>query len=223
MKRMVLAGLGVLAMFAAVGSANAADMPRRAAPAPVYKAPAYAPYNWTGFYAGVNAGYGWGDSSFSGVGGTGGFDVDGGLIGGQLGYNWQMGRAVFGLETDLDWSNVKGSAACGVVNCETKNTWLGTTRGRIGYAFDRVMPYITGGAAYGNVKASSALGSADDTRFGWTLGAGAEFAIAGPWTAKVEYLYADLGDFTCNTCTATPPANVEYKTNIVRAGLNYRF
>jgi outer membrane immunogenic protein len=226
MKRLVLAGLGALAIVAAAGSANAADMPRRAAPAPapVYKAPPYQAYNWTGLYAGINGGYGFGNSNVSGFPGTGDFDVNGGMVGGTLGYNWQTGPVVFGLETDLDWSGMKGSAACGAFNCETKNTWLGTTRGRIGYAWDRFMPYITGGAAYGNVKASSLLGSTSDTNFGWTVGAGAEFALAGNWTAKLEYLYADLGDVDCGAaCTLTPPANVDFHTNIVRAGLNYRF
>jgi outer membrane immunogenic protein len=226
MKRLILAGVGALAIMAAAGSANAADMPRRAAPAPapVYKAPAYQTYNWTGFYAGINGGYGFGNSSVSGFPGTGDFDVNGGMVGGTLGYNWQTGPVVFGLETDLDWSGMKGSAACGAFSCETKNTWLGTTRGRIGYAWDRFLPYVTGGVAYGNVKAASALGSTSDTRVGWTVGAGAEFALAGNRTAKLEYLYADLGDFNCGgACTLTPPASVDFHTNIVRAGLNYRF
>ncbi|MGE0563139.1 MAG: outer membrane protein [Pseudolabrys sp.] len=224
MKRLVSAGVGALATFAVVGSALAADLPRRPAPAPVAKAPIYAPYNWTGLYVGLNGGYGWGTSSFSGATGTGDFNVNGGLLGGTLGYNWQVGHAVFGLETDLGWSGMKDSAACGAFTCETKNTWLGTTRGRIGYAWDRFMPYITGGVAYGNVKATTlGVGSASDTRFGWTVGAGVEVAVSGPWTAKLEYLYADLGDFNCGTCTATPPSNVDFTTNIVRAGLNYRF
>jgi opacity protein-like surface antigen len=77
---------------------------------------------------------------------------------------------------------------------------------------------------HGNLKASSLLGSTSDTRVGWTVGAGAEFALTGNWTAKLEYLYADLGDFDCGgACTLTPPANVDFHTNIVRAGLNYRF
>jgi outer membrane immunogenic protein len=210
-------------MIAAIGTANAADLPRR--PAMVAKAPVYMAYNWTGFYAGINGGGAWGRSNFEGLPTTGGFGVSGGLIGGTLGYNWQSGQAVFGIETDLDWSNIKGSSACGAFNCETRNRYLGTLRGRLGYAFDRFMPYITGGLAYGNIKASTTtFPGASETKAGWTLGAGAEFAVAGPWTAKVEYLYADLGRFDCSTgCTATPPQNVKFNTNIVRGGLNYRF
>ncbi|MBV9558649.1 MAG: porin family protein [Pseudolabrys sp.] len=224
MKSFVVAGLGVLSMLAVSGSANAADIARRQA-MPV-KAPAYVAYNWTGAYVGINAGGGWGRSNFEGVPGTGGsFDVRGAMVGGTLGYNWQTSNLVFGLETDIDWSNIRGSAACAGLVCQTRNDYLGTARGRIGYAFDRFLPYVTGGLAYGNVKKNvTGFPGSDDTKAGYALGAGVEFAIAGPWTAKVEYLYADLGKSDCGTaCTLTPPENVRFNTNIVRAGLNYRF
>ena len=101
---------------------------------------------------------------------------------------------MFGLEGDIDWSNIRGSAACGGLSCETRNNWLGTARGRLGYAADRFMPYVTGGAAFGDIKTSVAgVGDASTTKAGWTLGGGVEAAIAGPWTAKIEYLYVDLG------------------------------
>jgi outer membrane immunogenic protein len=223
MNRFVFAGVGALSMIAVMGSANAADIARRQA-MPT-KAPVYAAYNWTGAYVGINAGGGWGRSNFTGIPATGGFDVSGALVGGTAGYNWQMGHGVLGVETDLDWTNIRGNAPCGVATCETRNTWLGTTRGRIGYAFDRFMPYLTGGLAYGNIKAATTgFTGASDTKVGWTVGTGVEFALIGPWTAKVEYLYADLGKFDCGTsCTATPPQNVGFTTNLVRAGLNYRF
>ena len=107
-----------------------------------------------------------------------------------------MGQAVFGLEGDGDWSIIRGSTtggACIGTSCETKNSWLATTRGRIGYAFGRFMPYLTGGAAFGDIKATAAgIDSQTTTRAGWTGDGGHEAAIAGPWTAKVEYLYVDL-------------------------------
>src|SRR5690554_4792716 len=137
MKRVILAGLGALAMVSMMGAANAADMARRPQAMPV-KAPAYAPYNWTGFYVGINGGGGWGNSDWSGPTGTSGTNISGGLVGGTIGYNWQMNQLVFGLEADLDWSNIQGSintAPC-TSSCETRNSWLGTARGRIGYAFD---------------------------------------------------------------------------------------
>ena len=127
------------------------------------------------------------------------------------------------LQDRVDWSGVKGSSTCGVAgSCETKNDWLGTARGRIGYAFNRVMPYITGGLAVGNVKASSSLGSTDETRAGYAIGAGIEANIVGPWSAKLEYLYADLGKTNCSTCVAGG-TDVSFHENIVRAGINYRF
>jgi outer membrane immunogenic protein len=215
MKRFVLAGVVALA---AVTTASAADMGRRQA-MPT-KAPMYAaPYNWTGFYLGINGGGGWGRSEFTAPFPTGSFDTSGGLVGGTVGYNWQMGQLVFGLEGDIDWSGIKGSAVCVGTTCETRNDWLGTARGRIGYAFDRFLPYITGGAAFGNVKNTVAgIGSTDQSNVGWTIGGGLEASIAGPWRAKVEYLYVDLGD-----SGSVLGSTADFRSNVVRAGLNYRF
>ena len=224
MKRVVLAGLGALAMMTTMTTANAADLSRQ--PVMPAKAPAYvAPiYNWTGAYIGVNGGYGWGRSEWmSGGVSTGNFDVNGGVVGGTLGYNWQTGPWVVGLEGDIDWSNIKGDTACVGVVCETRNDWLGTARGRIGYAFGRVLPYVTGGLAVGDIKASTAGGSTTETNAGWTLGGGVEAAISGPWTAKVEYLYTDLGTGSCDASVCGTSTDVDFHTNLVRAGINYRF
>lgn len=219
MKRFVLAGIGALAVVTTMGAANAADMPRRAAmPA---KAPLYVQtYNWTGGYAGINGGAGWGRSDYSAPFASGSFKTSGGVVGGTLGYNYQMGQTVFGLEGDIDWSNNRGSATCGAgFSCETRNSWLGTARGRIGYAFDRFMPFVTGGLAVGDIKSSVAgVGSATSTKAGWTLGGGLEAALSGPWTAKVEYLYADLG-----RGSSILGSDTKFNTNLVRAGINYRF
>ena len=219
MKRLVLAGVSAIAVVTMMGAANAADMPRRHAmptKAPMYVSESY---NWTGVYAGINGGYSWGRANFSAPLSTGDINTKGGQVGGTLGYNYQVGQVVFGLETDLDWSDVKGSGACGGLTCESKNTWLGTTRGRIGYAFNRFMPFVSGGLAYGGVKNSATgLGDSTSTKAGYALGGGIEAAIAGPWTAKVEYLYTDLG----NT-SAPSGSDVSFKSNTVRAGLNYRF
>jgi outer membrane immunogenic protein len=215
MKSFVLATAGIVAMAAGVATASAADLPRRE-PLPAKAVPYVAPvYNWTGLYLGINGG-----GAFGGRSGYGG-NATGGLIGGTLGYNWQVGQGVFGLETDLDWASIKGSGTDVFGNSvDTKNNYLGTVRGRLGYAWDSVMLYVTGGLAYGNLKSTSALGDSSTTRAGWTLGGGLEFAVAGPWTAKVEYLYVDLGD------APTAPGVLNggrFSTNIVRAGLNYRF
>lgn len=219
MKRLVLASLGALALM--MGSANAADLPRRQAmpmKAPVYEAP----YNWTGFYIGINGGGGWGHSDWDAYGT--GFNTSGGLVGGTIGYNYQMGQVVFGLEGDGDWSNLRGSGSCGGISCETRNDWLATARGRIGYSFGRVLPYITGGGAFGDIKSSLAgVGSETTTRAGWTLGGGIEANIAGPWSAKLEYLYVDLGKAGCDALACGVATDVSSTNNIVRAGVNYRF
>ena len=225
MKRFLLASAGVLAMAGLIEAASAADMSR---PPPLAtKAPFMAPYyNWTGFYAGINGGYGWGTSNWSGLGSS--FDVNGGLFGGQLGYNWQFGQFVYGLEGDLDWTDLRGTASllnCGATSCRTKNDFLATVRGRVGYAADRWMPYLTGGLAVGNIRATvPGFAGIDQTNAGWTLGGGVEVALVGNWTAKAEYLYVDLGTAGCGAVCGLPAGNnVSLTTNIVRGGINYRF
>jgi outer membrane immunogenic protein len=223
MKRVLLSTVGVLALAAMVGSAAAADLQRRYEP-PLTKAPIYNPiYSWTGFYLGINGGGGFGRSTWDRADS---FNVSGGLVGGTVGYNWQYGQVVFGLEGDIDWTNIKGSTVTSCPGgCQTSNTWLATVRGRLGYAFDRFLPYITGGLAVGDIRASvPGFAGASTTNAGWTLGGGVEFAFLPNWTAKAEYLYVDLGKFDCGlSCGVTTPDNVSLRTNIVRGGINYRF
>jgi outer membrane immunogenic protein len=221
MKRAFLALVGLAAL---TGTAAAADLPPRPAPAPYYKAPVVAPvYNWTGFYIGINGGGGFGRSDWDS---TGGFNTSGGLVGGTIGYNYQAGQAVFGLEGDIDWANINGTTnnAC-PTGCKTSDDWISTIRGRLGYAADRFMPFVTGGAAFGDIKATSpGFAGATNTNAGWTIGGGLEFAVAQNWTIKAEYLYVDLGKFNCGlSCGAAVSDNVSFTTNLVRAGVNYRF
>jgi outer membrane immunogenic protein len=223
MKKLLLASVGLLAL--GVTAANAADIIRRSPPPPpVVVAP---PYNWTGFYIGINGGGGFGRSTISNAFGSTGQDVSGGLVGGTLGYNYQTGPWVFGLEDDGDWSGISGttnSAVCPTASCQINNDWLATVRGRVGYAYDRFLPYITGGAAFGDIKLTPAgFGGSTTDKAGWTLGGGIEAAISGPWTAKLEYLYVDLGDATCGAADCGVSTSTSFHTNIVRVGLNYRF
>ena len=216
MKKLLLASVGVLVL--GVAAASAADMPRRM---PVKAAPVYVPpaWSWTGPYVGINGGYGWGSSEFSTPFATGSFNTNGGVVGGTLGYNYQYGQVVLGVEGDIDWSGIKGSAACGGTTCSVSNDWLGTVRGRLGYSFDRIMPYVTGGLAVGNINTDIAgVGSADQTKAGWTAGGGVEFHISGPWTAKVEYLHVDLG-----SGGSVVGSNADFTTDLVRGGINYKF
>jgi len=221
----LFAGATLLAL-AAASPAFAADIPARMpskAPAMVQQA-----YNWSGWYIGINAGGVFGRSNWSNpVATTGDFNVSGALVGGTLGVNWQTGAWVVGLEGDGGWTNVKGSTttAC-PLGCDTKSNFLATFRGRVGYAgFGPVLPYLTGGLAVADIEARSSLGSSTTTRAGWTVGTGVEWAVVGPWTAKVEYLYADLGKASCGAgiCAVGTSTDVKLTENIVRAGLNYRF
>jgi outer membrane immunogenic protein len=224
---MACAGLLATAM---ASPSFAADLPRPAYPykAPVYVAPAF---SWSGFYVGLNGGYGWGTSKWSNVG-SDEFGVKGWVGGGTIGYNMQTGIWVWGLEGDLDYSTIKGSDAggfggvCGPFagGCETRNRWLATARGRVGYAWDRWLPYLTGGAAFGDIRVTPDGGGTETkTKIGWTAGAGIEYAFLGAWSAKLEYLYVDLGKASCSAANCGIDTDVTFKTNLVRVGVNYRF
>jgi outer membrane immunogenic protein len=249
MKRLLVTAL---ASIAGAGTALAADLPQPAPPPPrapaVYTAPAY---NWAGFYIGVNGGYGFGSSTWSDpldpAGSSGSFHTNGGIAGGTVGVNFQSSQFVFGIEGDFDWQGLKGtsgSAFCTGVNtaagvtgasCQTQSDWIGTLRARAGFAADRVLFYATGGGVGADVQAGlSSLTNQSKSKFGWTAGAGIEGAFAENWTAKIEYLYADLGTTTCNSAgncgfdgktTGSPAANdsVKFTESLIRAGVNYKF
>ena len=201
MKSKIIAGLGLAAMLAT--PAAAADL--------AYKAPAayaVAPvFTWTGFYLGVNAGYGWGEADYSG-------DIDGFLGGIQAGYNYQLsGPFVIGVEADIQYSNIESS----VFTLD----YFGTVRARAGFAVDQFLLFSTAGFAYGRGSYEVAGLTNDKTNMGWTVGAGAEYAIDLNWSVKAEYLYVDLGQETY--ATVGGPIDVGLTSNILRAGVNYRF
>jgi outer membrane immunogenic protein len=222
MKHICFAFVGLVAL---AGTAAAADL-SRPAPQPYYPpAPVVVPtYNWTGFYLGLNGGGAFGSSNWDS---TGSRDVSGGLVGATVGYNYQFGQVVAGVEGDIDWSDINGSTTNGCPgSCKTTNTWLSTVRGRLGYAADRFMPFVTGGAAFGDIQASGAgFGTTSNNNAGWTLGGGLEAALTANWTAKVEYLYVDLGSFNCglNCGAGLGTDNVSFHTSLLRAGANYKF
>jgi len=232
MKRMLFAG--ALSLFAATPAAWAADLPVAPPQAPAAYAPVVTPvYNWSGFYIGINGGYAFGNSNWNSIAafvpGTGDFNVKGGLVGGTVGVNFQSGSVVYGVEGDGDWTNIKGSTSNGGCTgsiCQTSNDWLTTFRGRIGYAFDRVLVYGTAGGAAGDVKATLTVAgfppaSTDSTEFGWTAGGGVEFALTENVTAKAEYLFVDLSNGALNGPGISVP--VQFDASIVRAGLNFKF
>jgi len=217
MKKALLTAVSLVAL--GMAPAIAADLPARTytkAPAPL--APIY---NWTGFYIGAMGGY----ASESDNG------IKGGFAGGTLGYNWQQGALVFGLEADAAWADINRSAA-GVVfvpgvgfvaaTATAKVQDWGTVRGRIGYAFDQVLIYGTGGYAWADTKLSAtALGvtvSESHVLNGWTAGAGVEVMFAPKWSVKAEYLYKS---FTGTNFFNVPSGDLNVHS--VQAGINYHF
>jgi outer membrane immunogenic protein len=251
--------LGALLALAAAVPAQAADIPARV----VSKAPVVVLYNWSGFYIGGNIGYSWGrsgtDATLGSTTGTvfgtgfGSADLDGWIGGGQIGFNWQTGNTVFGLEADIQATGQKGSTtgSCAAGVCafpaltgtlDQKLDWLATFRARLGWTFTpTTLLYITGGAALGEVKSDATVTGAlvtntasfSNSKWGWTIGAGIEAALgASNWTGKIEYLYVDLGSAnnTLTTTIAALPAgfvvlnaNSRVTDHIFRVGLNYRF
>jgi outer membrane immunogenic protein len=220
----------VVALLAAGGVATAADLPSRSmAPvAPVVYAPPV--FTWTGFYVGVNAGYGFGNIKTQGFANPYG-DPDGFVGGGQVGYNQQVGQFVFGLEGDIQYADLKAGAStigAGLAS-NAKIDFFGTVRGRVGVAFDRVLVYATGGYAYANSEVevtplgAAALGipgsfSIGNSHNGWTLGGGVEYAINNNLTVRGEYLYVDL-----EKKNLTPVVKAGADFSVVRAALNYKF
>jgi len=239
MKRfLIAAGLA----FAA-GQALAADLPQPVPPPPPQAPAAYVPvtapaYNWGGIYFGINGGYGFGQTEWSNVAGpavglsssSGTFDVSGFLVGSTLGANVQYDAFVFGIEGDLDASWMSSGSTTNtycLFACETRNTWLSTVRGRIGYAADRVLVYGTAGGAFGNIQAGVTPFSnfSNSIEPGWAAGAGVEAAFADNWTARVEYLFVDLQNATCSGFNCGVPTNtsVKFDSSMIRLGIDYKF
>lgn len=244
-------GIATLAVLALSSTANAADLPVKAPPPA-----APAPLSWTGFYIGGNAGYAWGTSDVSsvatcptggfscvypstavildafGAGASGALKPNGFTGGAQVGYNWQTGNVVYGIEADFNAFSVKGSvgttalvptgAGQSFTSSATVSTdWLFTFRGRLGWAVTpSVLLYATGGLAVTQVKVANSFSdncavfcqtnggntigasSKSSTEASWTLGAGVEWLLARNWSAKVEYLYADFGSVSTTLLTS---------------------
>jgi outer membrane immunogenic protein len=211
MKKILLASV---ALFGFAGAASAADLPVRAAPpAPIIAAVPV--FTWTGFYVGVNAGYGWNANDSITVGGVR-FDLDdeGGFVGGaQAGYNYQIGSFVVGLEGDIQYADFGGDDRFdfdgdGILDDDFNTSdWFGTVRARAGVAFDRALIYATGGFAFA------------DNATGWTVGGGLEYAFTNNLSAKIEGLYVNLDQDDNNFFAIDNDAEF----GVVRAGLNFRF
>jgi outer membrane immunogenic protein len=216
--------VGLLALVSA-GHAAAADLGRYRGPSStVAPALVYSPIYWKdSFYLGLNGGGGWGRSHWDGVGTS---DVSGGVIGATIGYNWRLGPTVLGVEGDIGWSGIEGSTTIFCPpGCETRNHWLATGRARLGYVFDRFLPYLTAGLALGDIQATvPGFPAGSVTSAGWTAGAGLEAVIDRKVSVKAEYLYVDLGDYNCGfNCGLGANGNVSFYANVFRGGVNIRF
>lgn len=229
----LLSAAAAVAMFA--GSSQAADVDVAAPDSS----------SWTGAYIGVVGGYGWGDLDFSSNvdPDDGSIDVEGFLLGGQLGYDHDFGNGlVLGVVGDMSWSDMDGNTcieggipgvcvgAAAESYAEADIGWLGTIRARAGFATGSMLFYGTGGLAIADVDATvtniAGLGdnySDSNTHFGWVIGAGAEFMVTENMTIGAEYLYVDLGSENYNFGASGITAQSDITANIVRASLNFRF
>jgi outer membrane immunogenic protein len=224
MRRFAIIGAALLVS----GQALAADIS-----APVYRAPVVVPaYNWSGVYVGGFGGYGTGDGNSTFLGGS--IDMDGWFGGGLIGVNYQAVGSpwVFGIEVDSAFAALKGDVSATIAPATMtlggEITYFGTARGRIGYAWDGVLVYGTGGFAWGKAEVDvtltapgiSATISEKKTHTGWTAGGGVEWALVDGWTAKVEYLYVALGS---EEYFAPGGFDADFNSHTVKLGLNYRF
>lgn len=223
MRRLVLAlaALGIVS----IPGAFAADMPTKAP-----MAPAYVPFNWTGFYVGAQVGGGWGthDRSVLPPGFQNSYNSSGVLGGLYGGYNWQFQSVVVGLETDINWTGIQGDdGGAGGSLDQTKVKWLGSVRGRLGYAWDRILVFATGGWAYAGLEHFNNSGAGETltkNQSGWTVGGGLEYALNPKWLVRAEYRYYDLGTYQNSAPTnGVLPYEVKNKLSTVTAGIAYKF
>ena len=192
--------------------------------------PVYSPMSatqWSGFYAGVSGGYGWGTTSNNPAlpGSTIDNNSTGWTLGGQAGYNMDMGGFVLGGEADLQWANIGTTQAIAGGTFEAKTDFFGTLRARAGVPVGQVMPYATLGVAYGRGTAQETTGvvtSQTANHFGWTAGLGLEAQATANLSFKAEYLYVDLGT---QNYAGLPVGNrdITQRFSVIRAGVNYKF
>ncbi len=222
MKRLVLG----LLLTSVTGAAYAADLPAPPS-APYTKAPIVSPLtNWSGFYIGAMGGYGSENTSDQ-------FAIKGGFAGGTIGYNWQFGQFVAGIEADGAWADINNSVTqvfpgVGTLTATAKVDSLATIRGRFGVAVDQVLLYGTAGLALADAKlgaiAPGVAVSDSQTLTGWTAGAGIEWMFLPHWSVKGEYLYRSFSGQTF--FAAQLPPGVQTGTlniNSGQVGINYHF
>lgn len=206
---------GALAIVAFAGAANAADL---IISEPVVYSDGI---DWTGFYAGINAGYGASDATSV----VGPLNPHGPMIGVQAGYNYDFGKFLLGVEGDLQWSGVKGTHTGPAITSTAALDYFGTLRLRGGLPLDRALPYVTAGVSFGQITGTSTFGPGYTSTahgFGLAAGVGMEYALTDTITAKAEYLYVDYGDVTFFSGTPIEE-KVRSRMGAARVGLNFKF
>jgi outer membrane immunogenic protein len=241
MKKFLLGTVGLIAL--GMAPASAADLAAR----PYTKAPPMVPalYDWSGFYIGVNGGWGsshncWTNTAVGGVPFTpaseGCHDASGGTAGGQLGYRWEVNSWVFGVEAQGNWADFSGSNVSVLAAPASNRTHVdafGLFTGQIGYAWNTTLFYVKGGGAvtdnrYEGLFAGAVLDNSTSTRWGGTVGAGLEWAFSPGWSAGVEYDHLFMGTNNYNFTGAvtglnTRSDNIRQDVDMVTVRVNYRF
>jgi outer membrane immunogenic protein len=227
MKKVLLIGTAAMIMG---GSALAADMPLKAPPQA-------APWSWSGFYTGTQAGFGWGDvdNSFqvtSTIVHEPAYRIRGGVAGSHAGFNLQYGQFVLGVEGDGEWANITGNdnGLGGAVDTTTL-TWMASARGRLGIAWNQVLIYGTGGFAWAGARSSLGASGTNsqltDTIHGWTAGGGLEWMFAPSWSLRAEYRFTRFDQdslfFPSNGAINAQTIRFQPDLNVVRVGVSYHW
>lgn len=230
LRKTLLVSAGTIAL---VSQAFAADLPS-SAPPPVYVPPVPI-FTWTGFYLGAQVGYAWGSQSanFAFPNGTvlASHSSEGVIGGAHVGYNYQANQWVLGVEGTVDGTSLSKSInpVFAGVGYSTSVPIQGSIRGRLGVAWDRVLLYATGGAAFAGFDTdfTGAFGtvSQSTTRVGWTVGGGLEYAVTNNWSIRAEYRYSDFGSYTTNPTLLVGPTTVnrDFTQHQVQGGITYHF
>lgn len=221
MYRLVVASAGLLA---------ALSMPALAAD-PTVDVPMTAPgFDWTGYYAGLQAGYGWGQSDITGTEGepfSVSPDIDGGFVGGHVAGLWQFDQAVIGAEAELNYSSVNATIEAEPGNnFGTDIKWFGSVNAKAGYAMDRALVYGIGGIAFAGIETSQSAGPSfaeTRTNVGWTVGAGVDYALTDKFVVGAQYRYYDFGSEHYDGSTDFVARDQDTKLNTVGVNLSYKF
>jgi outer membrane immunogenic protein len=209
--------LAAIALLSA--TAEAADLPVYEEPAPM-PATVEQAAGWSGFYVGAHGGYSWAEADVDVIGTID--DFDGGLVGGQLGVNWQWNMLVLGVEGDASWTFADTSVPLGGATVNVEEEWIASARGRLGAAFERFFVYGTGGAAWVGIDVDvPGVGSDDNTHFGWVAGGGGEVMVTRNVSVGVEFLHYEFDEETYNIGGAAVAGDGD--AEVVRGRVNWKF